>query len=87
VHAWIDSWFNPSIFINLNASYVVARSLFPFDSSYLHNKTSNSSMKLLLTPWTVFKLSNINKADNMEVEDPSNNGVEAFSNNISMNDP
>ncbi len=44
-------------------------------------------MKLLLTPWTVFKLSNINKADNMEVEDPSNNGVEAFSNNISMNDP
>lgn len=50
-------------------------------------KTSNSSMKLLLTPWTIFKLSNINKADNMEVEDLSDNGVEVFSNNISMNDP
>ncbi len=79
VHAWIDSWLNPSIFISLNASYVVARSLFPFGSSSFHNKASNSSMKLVLTPWTVFKLSNINKADNMEVEDPSNN--------ISMNDP
>ncbi len=66
---------------------IQARSLFPFGSSSLHNKTSNSSMKLLLTPWVVFKLSNINKADNMEVEDPLDNGVEAFSNNISMNDP
>jgi hypothetical protein len=76
VHAWIDSWLNSSIFIDLNASYVVARSLFPFGSSSVHNKTNNSSMKLLLTPWIAFKLSNINKANNMEMEDLSNNGVE-----------
>jgi len=49
-------------------------------------KANNSSMKLLLTPWIILYLNNSNKVDNMEVEDPSNNAIEAFSNTISIND-
>jgi hypothetical protein len=34
-------------------------------------------MKILLTPWTIFKFNN-NMVDNTFVEEPSNNGVDVF---------
>jgi hypothetical protein len=54
--------------------------VFPFGSSFFHNKENNSSMKTLFSPWNVFKFNNSNMVDNMLVEDPSNNRVDALIN-------
>ncbi len=35
-------------------------------------------MNTLLSPWTIFKFNNNNMADNMLIDEPSSNGVEAF---------
>jgi hypothetical protein len=35
-------------------------------------------MKTLLSPWTIFEFNNSNMANNMLVENPSNNGVDAL---------
>jgi hypothetical protein len=52
--------------------------VFPFGSSYFRNKEKNSSMKTLLSPWTVFKFNNNNMVDNMLIENPSNNRVDVL---------
>jgi hypothetical protein len=35
-------------------------------------------MNTLLSPWTIFKFNNNNMVDNMLMDEPSSNGVEAF---------
>ncbi len=74
-----------STLIILRASYVVTSILFPFGSNSFSNSENNSSMKLLLMPWIVFKVSNNDVVDNMLVDEPSYKGVDAFVSIASIN--
>jgi hypothetical protein len=42
-------------------------------------------MKTLLIECTIFRFKSSNMANNIDVEDPSNKGVEAFEINLSIN--